>query len=60
MAVGFDGGGVDIQGDALGRAVVAFQEQIDEEILEMGRLGCGRRASVRTGAAIHAPLTTPE
>jgi hypothetical protein len=39
MAVGFDVGGVDIQGDPLGWAVVAFQEQIDEEVLEMGRLG---------------------
>ncbi len=38
MAVGFDVGGIDIKGDALGRAVVAVEVKIYQQILQFLKL----------------------
>jgi hypothetical protein len=58
MAVGHDVGGVDIQGNPLGRGIVAFGEQVHIEILKPVRLGGD--LVVAAIVLLKAPLHPPQ
>ncbi|MCF8483089.1 MAG: hypothetical protein K9H25_21910 [Rhodospirillum sp.] len=58
IAVGFDVRGVDIQGDPLGWAVVAFQEEVDVKVLETGRLG--GELVIAPVVVLETPLHSPQ